>query len=100
MFYGEPDARHTEAALTPEVRSALTELAERLAATDDWRQEKITAALQGVLDEHRLKMPKLAMPIRKIVFGLEQTPNLSSVLALAGKQRVLTRMRERLSVEG
>jgi glutamyl-tRNA synthetase len=100
MFYREPDAKHAAAPVAQDVEVALRELAERLAATEDWRPETITEALQSVLDKHKLKMPKLAMPIRKMVFGLEQTPNLSSVLALAGKQRVVARMRERLAAQG
>jgi glutamyl-tRNA synthetase len=93
MFYGEPDAKHADAAVPPELRAPLVEVAEGFASIDDWRQERITEALQRVLDKHKLKMPKLAMPIRRIVFGLEQTPNLSSVLALAGKERVVARLR-------
>jgi glutamyl-tRNA synthetase len=97
MFYSEPDAQHAAAPLTPELRGPLAEVAERFAAIDDWRAETITRAMQGVLDKHKLKLPKIAMPIRRMVFGLEQTPNLSSVLALAGKARVVARMREHLA---
>jgi glutamyl-tRNA synthetase len=96
MFYGEPDAQHTDAALPPDLHAPLAELAGALASIGDWRQERITEALQRVLEKHKLKMPKLAMPIRKIVFGLEQTPNLSSVLELAGKTRVVKRLQEKL----
>ena len=96
MFYGEPDAQHTDAALAPDLRAPLAELAGALASIGDWRQERITEALQRVLEKHKLKMPKLAVPIRKIVFGLEQTPNLSSVLELAGKARVVKRLQEKL----
>jgi hypothetical protein len=44
-------------------------------------------------------MPKLAMPLRAMVFGLTQTPNLASVLALAGKERVLGRVERYLKRE-
>jgi hypothetical protein len=37
------------------------------------------------------------MPLRVIVFGRAQTPNLGPVLALAGKQRVIERLQARLS---
>jgi glutamyl-tRNA synthetase len=97
MFYGEPDAKHADAAVPSEIREPLSELAEGLASIQDWGENTITEALQRVLQKHKLKMPKLAMPIRRIVFGLEQTPNLSSVLALAGKQRVVARLQHHLA---
>jgi len=37
------------------------------------------------------------MPLRMIVFGRTQTPNLGPVLALAGRKRVLERLRAHLS---
>jgi len=42
-------------------------------------------AIQAVIAQHKLKLPKLAMPLRMIVFGRAQTPNLGPVLALAEK---------------
>jgi glutamyl-tRNA synthetase len=53
--------------------------------------------VQGVLKRHKLKMPALAMPVRVIVFGLAQTPALSPVLALAGRERVLSRIERYLA---
>ena len=97
MFYGEPDAKHADIALPEDVRAPLGELADSLAAIGDWSEPLITDALKRVLEKHKLKMPRLAMPIRRIVFGLEQTPNLSSMLALAGKQKVLARLRQQLA---
>ena len=97
MFYGEPDAKHGDAALPDDVRAPLVELADGFAALEPWGEPQITEALQRVLQKHKLKMPKLAMPIRRIVFGLEQTPNLSSVLALAGKERVVERLQRQLA---
>jgi glutamyl-tRNA synthetase len=97
MFYGEPDAKHSDGDVPQEIREPLSELAESLASIGDWAEASINEALQRVLQKHKLKMPKLAMPIRRIVFGLEQTPNLSSVLALAGKQRVVARLQRRLA---
>jgi len=97
MFYGEPDAKHSDGEVPQEIREPLSELAESLASIGDWAEASINEALQRVLQKHKLKMPKLAMPIRRIVFGLEQTPNLTSVLALAGKQRVVARLQRRLA---
>ena len=55
------------------------------------------SAIQAVIDKHKLKLPKLAMPLRMIVFGRAQTPNLGPMLALAGRKRVLERLQAHLS---
>jgi glutamyl-tRNA synthetase len=99
MFYGDvhPKPELLAAHVTADVRPALAELTDTLASVSDWRSEEINGAIQSTLAKHKLKMPKLAMPLRVMVFGLTQTPNLSSVLALAGKERVLGRMRAYLA---
>jgi len=95
MFYGEPGAARDS--VTDEVRPALAELAAAFAALGDWRAESVMRAIQAVIDKHKLKLPKLAMPLRMIVFGRAQTPNLGPMLALAGKERVLERLQAHLS---
>jgi len=95
MFYIEPAAARD--AVTAEVRPALSEVAAAFAALADWRAEAIMGAIQAVIAQHKLKLPKLAMPLRMIVFGRAQTPNLGPVLALAGKKRVLGRLQEHLA---
>jgi len=95
MFYTEPGA--TRDAVSAEVRPALAEVAAAFSALGDWRAEAIMGAIQAAIDKHKLKLPKLAMPLRMIVFGRTQTPNLGPVLALAGRKRVLERLRAHLS---
>src|SRR5438093_1568162 len=95
MFYGEPGV--VRGSLTDELRPALAELTAAFAALGDWRAESIMNAIQAVIDKHKLKLPKLAMPLRMIVFGRAQTPNLGPMLALAGRKRVLERLQAHLS---
>jgi len=95
MFYIEPAAARD--AVTAEVRPALSQVAAAFAALADWRAEAIMGAIEAVIAQHKLKLPKLAMPLRMIVFGRAQTPNLGPVLALAGKKRVLERLQEHLA---
>src|SRR5438046_1872189 len=95
MFYAEPDV--TRGSVTDEVRPALAELAAAFSAVGDWRAEAIMGVIQAVIDKHKLKLPKLAMPLRMIVFGRTQTPNLGPMLALAGRNRVLDRLQAHLS---
>ena len=95
MFYGEPGV--VRGSVTDEVRPALAEVTTTFAALGDWRAESIMSAIQAVIDKHKLKLPKLAMPLRMIVFGRAQTPNLGPMLALAGRKRVLERLQTHLS---
>ncbi|TMG72987.1 MAG: glutamate--tRNA ligase [Betaproteobacteria bacterium] len=93
MFYSEtkPTREQLEQSLAGEARAALAELAAKFSAVGDWNTESVMAAVNVVMDKHKLKLPKIAMPLRVIVFGRTQTPSLGPVLALAGKKRVLER---------
>jgi len=39
-----------------------------------------------------LKMPQLAMPLRRLVTGRSQTPSIDAVLELLGRETVLHRL--------
>ncbi len=99
IFYGDASAtpEQLQANLTDEVRPALIELATLFAAIDDWRAEALTGALQAVMDKYKLKIPRIAVPLRVIIFARTQTPNLVSMLALAGKKRVLQQLQAHLA---
>jgi len=45
-----------------------------------------------VLATHGLKMPQLAIPLRVAVAGTTQTPAIDAVLALLGRQVVMSRL--------
>ncbi|MFO1363165.1 MAG: glutamate--tRNA ligase [Burkholderiales bacterium] len=95
LFYSDaaPAPELLRAQLTAEARPALGALLERFAGVEPWSEEGIQSAFEGVLKAHGLKMPKLAMPLRAVVFGTTQTPALYPTLAAAGKARVLERIR-------
>jgi glutamyl-tRNA synthetase len=94
LFYGDiaPKPEFLVEHVTDAVRPALRALAERLATVDPWSEAGIQSAFEGALKAHGLKMPKLAMPLRAVVFGTTQTPSLFPTLELAGKARVLERL--------
>jgi glutamyl-tRNA synthetase len=95
LFYGDvhPTEELLAQHLATEIRPALAELARVLSGLPEWREDAIGAAFNSVLKQHKLKMPKLAMPVRVMVFGQAQTPSLFPVLALAGRERVVGRLR-------
>jgi glutamyl-tRNA synthetase len=99
MFYVEARAtrEQIDQSLTGEVRPALAGLAASFSAIKDWNEQSVMEAVHAAMDKHKLKLPKIAMPLRVIVFGRTQTPNLGPVLALAGKKRVLERLQEHLA---
>jgi glutamyl-tRNA synthetase len=95
LFYGDaaPPAALLAEQVTGEARAALQGLVDRFAAVEPWAEQGIQSAFEGALKAHGLKMPKLAMPLRAVVFGTTQTPALYPTLAAAGKARVLERIR-------
>jgi glutamyl-tRNA synthetase len=99
MFYGpaHPTPELLKANVPAEILPALRDLAASLSALAEWRQEPIMGAVHAVMERHKLKLPKIAMPLRVIVFGRTQTPNLGPVLVLAGKKRVQERLQAHLS---
>ncbi|MGQ0749585.1 MAG: glutamate--tRNA ligase [Betaproteobacteria bacterium] len=80
---------------TADIRPALENLKKKLSAVE-WTRENINAAIKAVIAEHKLKLPKLAMPLRVMVTGEAQTPSVDATLELIGRDRVLERMSRQL----
>ena len=74
-----------------ELRAPLLALRERL-QTAAWTREQINGAVKEVVSEFKLKLPKLAMPLRVMVSGTAQTPSIDAVLELIGREEVVRRM--------
>ena len=91
----EPSDELRKQHYTAEVKAALTELKERLAKIE-WKRESISEALKGVVASHKLKLPKIAMPLRVMVTGETQTPSIDATLELIGRDEVLRRMTAQL----
>ena len=91
----EPSAALKKQHYTADLRAPLAELKQRLAKSE-WQRERISEAIKGVVQEHKLKMPKIAMPLRVMVTGEAQTPSVDAVLELIGQHEVLARMDKQL----
>ena len=98
MFYRTPAPEPEALAqhVTDAVRPALAELAGALRSCE-WTKEGVSAALKATLAAHKLKMPQLAMPVRLLVAGTTHTPSIDAVLALFGRERVVSRIEAALS---
>jgi glutamyl-tRNA synthetase len=78
-----------------EVSKALKMLKARL-GTVAWERAAINEAVKEAMKSNGLKMPQLAMPLRRIVTGRAQTPSIDAVLELLGRETVLHRLTRNL----
>jgi len=73
-------------------RVVLRDFAERARTLAHWNRDSIAALIKEVLAVHGIKMPKLGVPLRVAITGQTQTPAVDAVLAILGKDVVLTRL--------
>jgi len=92
IFYTEPGVQPVPA----EARPALTALKQSFEGMA-WERKGLGAAVQAAAKAHNLKMPQLAMPLRRVLTGREQTPSIDAVLELLGREAVLARLARSLA---
>lgn len=63
--------------------------------TVEWSKDAISAAIKEVLKAQGVKMPVLAMPVRVLTVGTAHTPSVDAVLELLGREKILTRLKNR-----
>jgi glutamyl-tRNA synthetase len=90
--YEAPSSALVAGHLTDATRPALRTLKARLTETGPWDRTSINAAMKATLASSGLKMPQLAMPLRVLAAGREQTPAIDAVLELLGRETVLARL--------
>jgi glutamyl-tRNA synthetase len=78
--------------LTPDIMPVLAELGGELNASD-WQAETIHQVINDAVTKNGLKFPKLAMPLRVAITGIAQSPSIDQVMAILGKEEVLTRLK-------
>ncbi len=77
--------------LTPESLPVLRDLTARLAGIV-WEAPAIARLIKDCVGRFGVKMPKLAMPVRILLTGEEQTPSIDVLLALFARQTALKRL--------
>jgi glutamyl-tRNA synthetase len=92
IFYTEPGAQPVPS----EARPALTALKQSF-ENMTWERKALGAAVSAAAKAHNLKMPQLAMPLRRVLTGREQTPSIDAVLELLGREAVLARLARSLT---
>ncbi|SFE61144.1 glutamate--tRNA ligase [Nitrosomonas sp. Nm166] len=79
-----------------ETRSLLSGLTEKFNHIE-WTRESIHHEIKTAANNHDVKLPKIAMPLRIIVTGETHTPSIDAVLELLGREETLTRINARLN---
>ena len=78
------------------VEKGLKMLRARLSSVP-WERAAISEAIKEAVKSNGLKMPQLAMPLRRLVTGRTQTPSIDAVLELLGRETVLLRLSRHLN---
>ncbi len=73
-------------------RALLADFAEQARGLAEWTPEALDAVIKSLLTQHGVKMPKLGIPLRLVVTGRKQTPSITHVLAILGRDLVLERL--------
>jgi len=80
------------------VGKALRMLKARL-STVTWERALLAEAIKEVVKSSGLKMPQVAMPLRRLITGRTQTPSIDAVLELLGRETVLLRLAQHLDAD-
>jgi len=93
----EPSAETKALHYTPEALAAISALNLRLKDLKEWSKAEIQQTVKAVADERKLKMGKIAMPLRVIVTGETQTPSIDATLELIGQEETIARIDRELA---
>lgn len=83
--------------ITPESKAIVADFVQEAEAIPEWTVEAIAMAIKSTLDKHNTKMPTLGIPLRLLVTGQKQTPSVDHVLAVFGREVVLSRLKNALA---
>lgn len=92
-FYEVPVASLTnvDKHITDDIKPVMQALHATLSKIE-WTSEHIHEAINAAVKDNALKFPKVAMPLRVMLAGIAQSPSIDQVMAILGKEEVLTRM--------
>ena len=80
----------------PERLSQLAMLMPHLEKLEDWSTEALETVIKSFLQEHDLKLGKVAPLLRSALTGRTISPGIYDVMALLGKQETLARLSDQL----
>ena len=80
--------------LGPERGDYLAEVGDRLESLGDWSHEEIERVLRDLQSERGLSSNQAFQPVRAAVTGTLVSPPLFESIALLGRERTLSRLRQ------
>ncbi len=90
--FSEYDEKAARKHLKPEIKSALSEVRDKIAALADWKMKALHQIIIDVAEAQQLKLGKIAQPIRVAVTGNTISPPIDATLFYIGRDRVLSRL--------
>ena len=94
----ELDEKAAKKHLRPVALPLLTDLVERLENLDEWSEAALEPAFEAVVAAHETKMGKLAQPVRVAVTGGPNSPGIYETLAVLGRDRTISRLRDAIGL--
>lgn len=88
----EFDANAAKKHLRPAAMELMQAAKTTLAGLEEWTSAAIGAAIEGILQQHDVKIVKLAQPLRVAVSGTAATPSIDITLECVGRERTLARI--------
>jgi glutamyl-tRNA synthetase len=77
--------------IQPEILPILKALVEQLSQLE-WSAENIHHTIEQMVNQHQLKFPKIAMPLRVMLTGIAQSPSINDVMFLLGREEAIKRI--------
>ena len=101
-FYYQDDITYEEKAAQKFLKTAalapLRLLAEKLAATADFKEKSLESVFMAVMDETGLKLGKIAQPVRVALTGRTASPGIFEIISILGPDRVIPRLKKAISL--
>jgi glutamyl-tRNA synthetase len=80
--------------LTPEARGLLRDLADELAAVEDWSAAALESCVRATAEARAAKLGSLAQPLRAALSGSNVSPPIFAVMEVLGREETLARVRD------
>ncbi|MBI5063975.1 MAG: glutamate--tRNA ligase, partial [Desulfatitalea sp.] len=78
----------------------LRALAERLSALNAFGEKDLEAVFLGVMEAFKIKLGKIAQPLRVALTGTTVSPGIFEIMVVLGKERVLGRLAQAMEYIG
>ncbi|KIH76743.1 glutamyl-tRNA synthetase [Geoalkalibacter ferrihydriticus] len=96
----EFDGKAVAKFLTEDKIALFNELIEGLESLEDWNEETVGDVFKKLMDQHKLKLPAIAQPVRVALTGGTSSPSIFDVVVVLGRETSLRRLRNVLPLCG